>query len=135
MKVTQNKPPYSMTGWLTCRENACQLRVTEGTGPGRQNSFRHHCGSIWRVSQKDRDVGVIDRSKKVPGGWKGTDGPSVMSCLLWGLSWATESLLESLRTSGSGDSGDAWSPVYLHTPGALIQSTAQIASKPGPKFL
>lgn len=72
-----------MTGWLTSRENACRFRVTEGTGPGRQNSFQHHCGSIWRVSQKERDVGVIDRSKKVPGGWKSTDGPSVMSCLLW----------------------------------------------------
>lgn len=28
-------------------------------------------------------MGVIDRSKKMPGGRKSTDGPSVMSCLLW----------------------------------------------------
>lgn len=34
MKDTQTKPPYSMTSWLTSRENACKLRVTEGIGPG-----------------------------------------------------------------------------------------------------
>lgn len=28
-------------------------------------------------------MGVIHRSKKVPGGWKSTDGPSVMLCRLW----------------------------------------------------
>lgn len=79
-------------------------------------------------------MGARDRSRKVPGGRRSTDGPyDAVSPV--GLSWDTESLLESLRPSGSGDCGEARSLVYLHTPGALIQGTAQMASKPGPKFL
>lgn len=73
MKDTQTKPIYSMTDWLISRENAHKLRVTEGIGPGRQNSFRHHCGSIRRDPQEDRNVGARDRSKKVPGDRKSTD--------------------------------------------------------------
>lgn len=100
----------------------------------RGDRSRHHCGSIRRDPQEDRDVGARDRSKKVPGGRKNNDGPyDAVSPV--GLSWDTESPPESLRTSGSGDCGEARSLVYLHTPGALIQSTVQMVSKPGPKFL